>query len=397
METTEVYDLVTSNIKKINLLRGGARSSKSHSLEQMSIKWLWTGYIGEHYIPKGEALILRETMPALRRTILKEFINLLHEYRLMPFIDWKKSFHEFHYEGRQISFFSLDEESKVLGLQTAWFWINEGNPVSYNIFYQLLLRCENFCFLDYNPFDPSGWINQKLELKRLVIKGDVSLNISTYKMNPFLPDAIIEEIEGLEDTDPQLYRVYNLGEWAELRGLIYPNFKEVDYDIEGKTVLALDFGFIDPMVLLEITLCKETKSILIKELYYEKNKTVDDLIEFINDEGYNNREYLIIADSSDPEKIERIRRAGIRIKPARKGKSSIRNGIDTVKQYSLYVYSDDTIDSSNVISELNKYKWKEDKEGEPLEEPIDKFNHAMDALRYGADYLHKKRGGFKIL
>ena len=163
METTEVYKLVTSNIKKINLLRGGARSSKSHSLEQMAIKWLWTGKIGDKIYhtknskgekissDKGEAFILRETMPALRRTILKEFENLLHEYGLYKFIEHRKSFHEFRYKGRQISFFSLDDESKVLGQQTTWFWINEGNPVNYNIFNQLLIRCDFFCFLDYNP------------------------------------------------------------------------------------------------------------------------------------------------------------------------------------------------------------------------------------------------------
>jgi phage terminase large subunit len=218
IETTEVYKMVTSDIKKINLLRGGARSSKSYSLEQMALNWLWTGYIGKEYIPKGEALILRETMPALRRTILKEFINLCHQYKIMPFIEWKKSFNEFKYKGRQISFFSLDEESKVLGIQSAWFWINEGNPVSYNIFNQLLIRCENFCFLDYNPFDPGGWINQELELKRLPLRGDVSLNISTYKMNPYLPQTIIDEIEGLAMTDPQLFQVYNRGNGQNLQG-----------------------------------------------------------------------------------------------------------------------------------------------------------------------------------
>jgi phage terminase large subunit len=397
METTEVYKLVTKDLKKINLLRGGARSSKSYSLEQISLKWLWTGYIGDRLIETGEALILRETMPALRRTILKEFITMLHDTGIMPYIEWKKSFNEFKYQGRQISFFSLDEESKVLGIQSAWFWINEGNPVSYNIFNQLLIRCENFCFLDYNPFDPSGWINQQLELKRLPLRGDVSLTVSTYKMNPYLPKTIIEEIEGLAMTDPQLFQVYNKGEWAELTGLIYHGFKEVDYAIEGKTVIGLDFGYSDPMALIEITLNAKTKELLVKELYYEREKTIDDLIQFINEKGYNTRDYLYIADSADPEKIERIKRAGIRIKKARKGKSSIRNGIDTVKQYSILVYSDDDNSSDNIISELHKYKWKEDREGESLEEPIDKFNHALDAIRYGTDYLHKKRGGFKIL
>jgi len=397
VNTTQVYKEVTTNIKKVNLLRGGARSGKSHALEQLAIKWLWTGEIGNKIIRTGEALILRETMPALRRTILKEFTYLLHEYKMMPYIDHRKSVHEFRYQGRQISFFSLDDETKVLGLQTVWFWINEGNPVSFNIFNQLLMRCENFCFLDYNPFDPGGWINQELEIKRLQKRGDVSLNISTYKMNPYLPQTIIDEIEGLALTDPTLFQVYNRGEWAELKGKIYPNYKEVDYNIEGLTVLCLDFGYSDPMALIEITLNAKTKELLVKELYYKRETLVSDLIKYIHEEGYNTREYIIIADSANPEAIEEIRRARIRIKAAKKGKSSIRKGIDTVKQYKLLIYSDTDHPCTNIITELTRYKWREDKEGQPMEEPIDQFNHALDAIRYGAFYLHRKRGGFKLL
>jgi phage terminase large subunit len=298
---------------------------------------------------------------------------------------------------RQISFFSLDEESKVLGLQTAWFWINEGNPVSFNIFNQLLIRCENFCFLDYNPYDPGGWINQKLELNRMVNRHDVSLSISTYKMNPYLPIAIIDEIEGLAQTDPQLFQVYNAGEWAELTGLIYSRYTEVDYTIEGLSVLCLDFGYIDPMALIEITLNIKEKQLLVKELYYKRETLVSDLITYLKDNGFDTRDYLIIADSANPEKIEEIRRAGIRIRGARKGKGAIRKGVDTVKQYNILVYSDDNYPANNIIKELSRYKWREDKEGESMEEPIDKFNHALDAIRYGADYLHRKRRGFKLL
>ena len=120
------------------------------------------------------------------------------------------------------------------------------------------------------------------------------------------------------------------------------------------------------------------------------------MIEFIKENDLH-RNYTIIADAANPEKIEEIRRAGIRIKPARRGKGAIRKGIDTVKQYRIKVYSDELYNSSNIVSELHKYKWREDKNGEPMEEPIDKFNHALDAARYGAFYLHRKRSKFKIL
>ena len=196
--TTEVYKNLTKDIKRINLCRGGARSSKTHSLIQMSIKWLWSGKLGNKEIPTGIAIIARETFPALRRTVLREFINLMISDGFMEYVEWRRSVHEFEYQGRQITFLSLDDESKVLGVQTAWFWINEGNPIKYNIFQQLLMRCENYCFLDYNPFDKGGWIHKKLEKARMK-KGDVSLTVSTFRMNPHLPAAMIEEIEYLKE------------------------------------------------------------------------------------------------------------------------------------------------------------------------------------------------------
>lgn len=388
MPTTEVYQLVTEDVKRINLLRGGARSSKTHSLIQMSIKWLWTGEIGNKHIPKGIAIIARETFPALRRTVLREFINMMHSEGLMPYVKWRRSVHEFEYQGRQITFLSLDDESKVLGMQTVWFWINEGNPIQHNIFQQLLMRCEGHAFLDYNPFDEDGWINQELELKRLPNKGDVSLSISTFRMNPFLPPEMIDEIEYLKETDYELYQVYNQGNWAKVTGLIFGSFTEVPDMPDGKTAYGLDFGFTnDPTGLIQVT--KIGKNLYMKELLYKKGLLTSELIDFMRDNVPKTTK--IIADSADPKAIEEIRRAGFRIKASKKGPDSIRKGIDTIKMHKLFV----TQDSVNLQMEFKRYKYKVDKDGRTLNEPIDMYNHLCDALRYCCEYI-AKRSTFKI-
>ncbi len=38
--------------------------------------------------------------------------------------------------------------------------------------------------------------------------------------------------------------------------------------------------------------------------------------------------------------------------------------------------------SKNTINEFQKYIWAKDKRGDTLNKPIDKFNHALDAIRY---------------
>lgn len=46
--------------------------------------------------------------------------------------------------------------------------------------------------------------------------------------------------------------------------------------------------------------------------------------------------------------------------------------------YTIYV----TRRSTNAIKEFSKYCWKLDKNGKPLNEPVDAFNHTIDPARY---------------
>ena len=87
---------------------------------------------------------------------------------------------------------------------------------------------------------------------------------------------------------------------------------------------------------------------------------------------------LIVADSAEPKSIDEIHGYGLNIHPARKGADSVRAGIQFLHAHPLLV----TSRSTNLIKELRNYKWKEDKNGKQLNEPVDTFNHAIDALRY---------------
>ena len=88
---------------------------------------------------------------------------------------------------------------------------------------------------------------------------------------------------------------------------------------------------------------------------------------------------VIIADSAEQKSIEEVKNFGIsRIKPAKKGKGSIIQGIQKLKQYNIII--NPALDE--VIEEFQNYSWKKNKEGEYVNEPIDDWNHYIDALRY---------------
>ena len=387
---TQVYDNVVNNLRRVNLLRGSARSSKTNSMLAIAVRWLWTGYIGEKHIPTGDALILRETMPSLKRTVMREFLDMLHMQGMLKFIDWRKTQNEFFYKGRRIAFMSMDDETKILGMQTVWFWENEANNAPFNIFSQLLMRCEQMCFLDYNPFDMFGWINQELEIKRMNMIKDVALTVSTYRDNPYLPQGIIDEISNLKHLDDDLYKVYNLGEWVVMRGLVYSGYTIVDHMlVTGKRVLGLDFGFTHAAAIVEVVMAGN--DIYLNEIFYEKEMLTSDLILFLKASG--NDRVQIIADNSRPEAIAEMKRHALRVKRSKKGADSVRHGINNVKLYKMHV----TKNSHNLIRELQQYKWATDKDDIPKEEPVKMFDDCLDAVRYAVSHLHRDGGRLKII
>ena len=85
---------------------------------------------------------------------------------------------------------------------------------------------------------------------------------------------------------------------------------------------------------------------------------------------------------------------GLNAWPAEKGKDSINNGIDILRRFELFV----TKDSINLLKEFRNYKWALDKNGNNTGKPVDRFNHAMDAIRYVAlkELKENKRGKYYI-
>jgi phage terminase large subunit len=157
---------------------------------------------------------------------------------------------------------------------------------------------------------------------------------------------------------------------------------------EGELIAyGLDFGFTnDPTALVKVF--KKGDELYIQELLYHTNLTNIDISDRLTNIGLG-RYDEIWADSAEPKSIEELHRRGWNIKPTAKGPDSVMAGIDILKRHRLFV----TKDSMNLIKEFQNYKWQEDKNGNLLNRPIDKFNHAVDAIRY-ATYNRMSRPNY---
>ena len=88
-------------------------------------------------------------------------------------------------------------------------------------------------------------------------------------------------------------------------------------------------------------------------------------------------------DSADRRSINELRLLGLRAEEADKPPGSVNAGIQKLQDFRIIVHPSCT----NTIVELSNYVWQVDnKTGKTLNDPIDDFNHLMDALRYA---LHK--------
>lgn len=352
--------------------KGGTRSGKTYSLVSLFVT-IATGNTKRRVID-----IVSESLPHLKRGAINDIEDILTAENLVEGVDYEKNETDHIYSfrtGTKIRFFSADDWGKVKGSRRDILFINECNRIDYEIFRQLAVRTVECVFIDWNP-DTEFWY----EIKGIQGRENTVEIHSTYKDNPYLSKQQVAEIESNKD-DENWWKVYGLGETGRPIGVIYSRWRQVDsMPIGAKRVWGgLDFGFTnDPTALVEVAL--SDGKLWIDEKCYDKGLTNDMIAERIKESDLSERD--IVADSAEQKSIREIYNYGIkRIEGAEKGSDSIRNGIQILRRYEICV----TKRSLNVIREFRNYKYKENKiTGELTNEPIDKFNHAMDAVRYVA-------------
>lgn len=390
MKVTPLFQRINkSGFKKISLLRGGSRSSKTYSLAQLFVIWLLTGKFGPHYYKQDKAYILRKTLPALKRTVLEDFLEVLASTGYAEAVDYNKTnivftFIDSDVNKRTVYFLPADDSEKLKGLNPGLVWINEADSVSYDAFTQLNIRTRLHLVADYNPSNPDSW-PKTLENEWLEKRKDITLDVSTYHDNPFLHPSVIHEIEILKEIDVELYQVYNLGNWATVSNLVFPRFDMIgamptNYERE---FFGLDFGFENPSACVRVVI--NGVDLFIDELFYRPGMLINE----ISRELFLNKVDKIHCDSASPNLIEELKRLGNTVKKAKKGQDSVRQGINKVRQFNIHI----TERSINAKMEFRRYKWQTDGEGNlktPLK-PIDAFNHIPDAVRYSISYIMNRK------
>jgi phage terminase large subunit len=371
VQSNIVFEYLEDSDKRITVMQGGTRSGKTYNI----VLWFIVKLLRE----KGKTLsIVRNSLPSLKGSVMRDFFDLLLKLNLYSEDNHHKTESTYILNGNLVEFVSVDQPQKIRGRKRNYLFINEANELNYEAWMQLAFRTEEKVVLDYNPSDEYHWIYD-----HVIPRDDSDFRVTTYRDNPFLPKDLVEEIERLKDVDENYWKVYGLGERGSSSETIFTHWQSVkEMPGKGEVWYGQDFGYNVQSALVKVEYYEG--AIYCDEVLYETKLTTNDLVERYKSLGIT-RSTEIFCDAAEPKTIEELNRAGFNAKGADK---DVTEGIRKLKSIPLYI----TDSSVNLIKEIKNYKWKVDKSGKVLDEPV-KFNdHATDALRYAVfTRLSKKR------
>jgi phage terminase large subunit len=362
IQTTRVFQDLQESTKRVNVFQGSSRASKTYNI----LIWFIVKLLNED---NKVFSIVRKTLPALKGSVLRDLKEILDKLELLEVGKWHQADGYYELGTNIIEWFSVDDETKLRGRKRDYLFINEATELSQDEYVQLALRTGGVIVMDLNPSLWKSWIYD------LEGEEDVKYNYITYLDNPFLEPTTIQEIEKLKTRDPNLWRIFGLGERGLPTKMVFTH-QQFYYELPPEARLlgyGIDWGYSDPSSLVSVH--KLGDSIYCEELLYLRNITIPDFIYKIKDLNLNLREDFI-ADSANPSAIEELRRNGINCKPVKK--DSILHGIDLLKRSNFFIHAG----SKNLQQELLSYVWKTDKNNNNLDEPVDSDNHLIDGIRY---------------
>lgn len=366
------------------LLYGGAGSGKSVFAAQKLVYRIITE--GNHRF-----VVLRKIADTLRESVYDLIIETLDTFGLSGYYQTTVSPMKITIPcfNSEFIFKGLDKNEKIKSInKPTGLWLEEVTEFTENDFNQLCLRIRGQMpgidykqvILSFNPIYPSHWLKKRFFDSK---EDNCTVSHSTYLNNQFLDDDDIKKIEKYKEIDDYYYQVYALGKWGILKGKIFTNYRVEDFTDIEKTFdnlrYGLDWGFAsDPLAVSKIHLdLKRRKLYFIDELYLFGH-TNDKAFPLIKKMIGENR---ITADSSEPKSIQEAKNYGLNIKGAVKGPGSVEHGIKFLQSFEIIIHPR----CVNTKKEFDKYKYKQDKNGNIIPEPVDEDNHIIDESRYALE------------
>lgn len=389
---------------RYRVCKGSRASKKSKNTALWYATWL-----NKRGFEQANLIVFRKTYRTIKNSCFTDLKWALN--RLGVLDDWDITLSPLEMRrkstGQVILFRGLDDPLKVTSITVengflCWAWLEEAYEVmeedDFNVLDESIRgTCPAPLFkqwtITFNPWNERHWLKRRFF--DAAKDPDILAMTTNYLCNEFLDKADIKVFEDMKRRNPRRYAVAGLGGWGIVDGLIYENFKSRAFDIKeisGKpgvvSTFGLDFGYTnDPTAFFCGLLDKENKQLFVFDEIYEKGMSNKRIADTVKEMGYGKER--ITADSAEPKSIDELKSLGLRVKAAQKGKDSIKNGIQWIQDLEIIIHPQ----CVNFMTEISNYTWDRDRFGNKMNEPIDDFNHLMDAMRYALE-KHIKGSGW---
>lgn len=359
IETTITFDNLLNSNNRVTQHIGGTRSGKTYAILQYLIVQALQG--------PETITVVRKTIPSLKRTVVKDFTDILKSIGIWHEEDYNQTDRIWSYGDSIIQFVSTDDAEKLRGIKSTILFLEECSEIDEESAFQLMIRTTGKIIMALNPtVSPYHWVRQMQDCQRFN---------TTYLDNPFLEESVVKAIEELKHTNEKKWLIYGKGEYAPNDKAIFKfeTCDDFDADFVG---FGIDFGFSRDETAL-VAVYKSGNRLYLEELLYEKGLVTKDIIDKLHKLDITKQEE-IWADSAEPRLIEELYRSGFNIKPVVKGKDSIKFGISVMQNYEILI----TSKSQNLINEMYSYQYASDKYGYVTDTPEGGLDHLIDAARY---------------
>ena len=394
VQMNPAFKEVNQSKKRYIVMKGSAGSGKSVDTAQNYILRLMKDK-GRNLlcVRKSDVTNRDSTFAELQGAIFKMFGE---EYKKYWYVNSSNMLLECKSNHNQIIFRGMNDEKQREKLKSITFkrgkltdvWIEEATELTQadveiiddrlrgvlpeGLFYQIKMT--------FNPVSKSHWIKKVY----FDIKDDnVLTHHSTYLGNRFIDEAYKARMERRKIVDPEGYRIYGLGEWGEVGGLILSNYIIEDFDTSPTRfdymVNSQDFGYNHANCIGEVGF-KDGELYLCREIYVFEKDTAE-IIQEANKKAFQ-KDITMWCDSAEPDRIKMWQKAGYRARGVKKEQNSVKAQIDHLKQHKIHIHPS----CVNTIKEIGQWKWKkDDKTNTYLDEPVNFFDDAMAMLRYSIE------------
>ena len=377
----------------------GSRASKKSKTAALFFIYSMMKY------PGANLLVIRKVYRTLKDSCFSDLKWAINRLGVQDYWSVKESPLEIIYipTGQKILFRGLDDPLKVTSITVetgnlCWAWIEEAYEINKEQDFNMLDESirgtvEEPLYkqitLTFNPWNERHWLK-----KRFFDVEDENIMAKTtnYMCNEWLDDSDKKLFEDMKKNNPRRYQVAGLGNWGIVEGLVYENWEEKEFDVNEiskrkgvKSAFGLDFGYTnDPSAFFCGLIDVANKEIYVFDEIYKNAMKNRQIAEEIIRKGYGKEK--IVADSQEPKSIDELYDLGLKgIRKSRKGRDSINNGVQYIQDYKIIIHPR----CVNFITEISNYMWDKDKFDNPVNKPVDDFNHLMDAMRYALESYSK--------